>query len=163
MPLKLRILAIGLLYIAISLATFYGSGARLLPSQGEVEQVQTTAFKALSALRTAENSGADISELAIQFNAALSLLQEAKDLQSMGDISNATKVSLAASVDFTQVSVRARQLQEKALAQKTEQRIISTVLLPVGAFAVALCSVLLVRFRRWMKKKQLAEFIIRPR
>jgi 4-amino-4-deoxy-L-arabinose transferase-like glycosyltransferase len=165
-PIKLNITSkfflLTALFSVLAISTFAASfvvNAQVSP----VEHALETGERAYIELKAADEAGANIRALAVQFNVALGLLENASRFEKTGDNATASALASEAENSFLAIIPAADSLQAAALSKQQQEATGRYIGILIGALIVAVVAVVLLEVNRRIRWRQFAELRIKPK
>ena len=165
-PVKLSIRSelflLTVLFSALAISTFAASfvvNAQVSP----VEHALQTGERAYAELKAADEAGANITTLAAQFNAALSLLENASRFEKTGDNATASALASEAENSFLAIIPAANSLRDAALSKQQHEITDRYIGILIGALIVAVATVAVLQIYSRIRWRQFAELRIKPK
>ncbi len=122
----------------------------------------TTVRDAYIKLKTADNLGGNVTNLAEQFNLALTFFGKASDLERAGNNTGADALTKQGQQVIQDIPTDAQNLANLASSQKEQQNRLQIILIPIAALVVAIAAVSIIALRRWVVSKQFLELGVQP-
>jgi len=128
-----------------------------------VEHALQTGERAYAELKAADEAGANITTLAAQFNAALSLLENASRFEKTGDNATASALASEAENSFLAIIPAADSLRDAALSKQQHEITDRYIGILIGALIVAVATVAVLQIYSRIRWRQFAELRIKPK
>ena len=122
-----------------------------------VELAEQAEYKAYSDVKAADTAGANTTSLVDQFNAALSLIEEAKKADAQGNQTGASSLASEAENSFTAISSNAQKAEDSATSGRSSTEVLQIAAVPITALVVALGAVIIAAVRRMVESRQFLE------
>lgn len=126
-----------------------------------IAQAVQASHDAYASIEMADTAGANVTVLAAQFNQALSLLQNATELERTGNESEALVLASEAKSSFEAIIPESQKLRDAAVAKQEESSRLQTLSIPIAALIIAIVTVLLVATYQRIRLKQFNELRIK--
>lgn len=156
-----KLLVLAVLFSALAISTFVVivAAAQVSP----VEHALQTGEKAYAEMKAADRAGANVTALAVRFNAALGLLEDASRLEKAGDETAASTQASQAEHSFLAITQDAQSLMNAAVSRRQQETTLRYVAIPVTALIVAGAAVALLIVRRRVQSRQFTELRIKAK
>ena len=128
--------------------------------QTPIAQAVQASHDAYASIKAADTAGANVTVPAAQFNLALSLLENATELEKRGNESQALSLASEAQGSFQAIIPESQHLRDQALARQEESSRLQTLSIPVAALIIAIVTVLLFTAYQRIRVKQFNELRI---
>lgn len=150
------------LFAALAISTFFVP-PRASAQTGTVEHSLRTGENAYVELKAADKAGANITSLAIRFNEALGLLENASRLEKSGDNATASTLASQAENSFSSIIPDAQSLKDAALSKRQQDANLQLYLVPISALTVAVAAVAILVIHRRISSRQFVELRVRAK
>jgi len=165
-PIKLNITSrfflLTALFSVLAISTFAASFA-VNAQVSPVGHALQTGERAYIELKAADEAGANITALALQFNVALGLLENASRFEKTGDNATASALASEAENSFLAIIPAADSLEATALSKQQQEATGRYIGILMGALIVAVVAVALLEVNRRIRWRQFAELRIKPK
>ena len=157
--MKPKLLSLAAFLAALSISTFVvlAVAAQVSPVGPSLQ----TGEKAYTALKAADAAGANITTLSGRFNSALDLLQNASNLERMGDNTTASELAVQANNSFLAIIQDSQSLTDNAISERQQEATFRNASILIGALFVAIATVVALTIYRRIQSKQFAELMFR--
>jgi len=152
LKVKLELLIVVFCGLAISIL-----GCSLIAGAQTSPSVQPNLREAYSALKVANDAGANVTALATRFNTALALLDNA----SNGNQTGAPNLISQANSILVSIPTDAQNLGTAARAQRQETARVRTLAIPIGALVTAIIATAFAVVRRNVRARRFKELRVK--
>jgi len=150
------------LFSALAISTFAASFV-VTAQVNPVEHALQTGERAFAELKAADEAGANITALGVQFNVALGLLDNASRSEKTGDNATASALASQAESSFLAIIPAADSLRDAAVSKQQQEITDRYIGTPIAALIVAVAAVAALQIYRKIRWKQFTELRIKPK
>jgi hypothetical protein len=126
-----------------------------------IAQAVQASYEAYASIKVADTAGANVTQLAAQFNQALSLLRNAIKLDKTGDESKALALASEAQNSFQAITPESQRLRDAAVAKQEESSRLQILTIPIAALLIAIVTVVFFATFQRVRLKQFNELRIK--
>ena len=150
------------LFSALAISTFAASFA-VTAQVSPVEHALQTGERAYAELKAADEAGANITALAVQFNVALALLENANRSEETGDNATASALASQAENSFLAIIPAADSLRDAAVSKQQQGVTNRYITILIAALIVAVAAVAVLQIYSRIRWRQFTELRIKPK